>query len=74
MLIHLPRPHLPPPEGEAGQEAAHVGGKSRGGAEDAAEVNGAGPIGRSSSIVQGVGQPESVRKEAGWPAVLASIV
>ena len=39
VLPHLPGPHLPPPEGEGGQEAAHIGGKSRGGAEDATEVS-----------------------------------
>ena len=38
VLPHLPGPHLPPPAGEARQEAAHIGGKSRGGAEDATEV------------------------------------
>ena len=38
VLSHLPGAHLPPPEGQAGQEAAHPGGEPRRGAEDAAEV------------------------------------
>ena len=38
VLSHLLGAHLPPPEGQAGQEAAHPGGEPRRGAEDAAEV------------------------------------
>ena len=38
VLSHLLGAHLPPPEGQAGQEGAHPGGEPRRGAEDAAEV------------------------------------